>query len=38
MVVWMKNLILMSFVKSYEWNFSYGIEMVQSTYIQYMIK
>ncbi len=26
------------FVKSHEWNFSYGIKMVQSTHIQYMIK
>jgi hypothetical protein len=24
------------FVKSHEWNFSYGIEMIQSTNIQYM--
>ncbi len=26
------------FVKSHEWNFSYGIEMIQSTTIQYMTK
>jgi hypothetical protein len=26
------------FVKSHEWNFSYGIEMVQLIHIQYMAK
>jgi len=36
--VWMKKFIKMFFVKSHEWNFSYGIEMVQSTHIQYMTK
>jgi len=36
MIVWMKNLIQMFFVKSHEWNFSYGIEMVQSTHIQHV--
>ncbi len=28
--------IVMFVVKSHEWNFSYGIQMVQSTHIQYM--
>jgi len=28
----------MFFVKSHEWNFSYEIEMVQSTHIQHMTK
>lgn len=28
----------MFIVKSNEWNYSYGIEMVQSIYMQYMIR
>jgi len=36
MFVWMKNLIQMFFVKSCEWNFSHGVEMVQLIHIQYM--
>jgi len=33
MLIWLKNLIQIFFVKSHEWNFSYEIEMVQSTHI-----
>jgi hypothetical protein len=32
-LVWMKTFIHMFFVKSYDWNFSYGMELVKSTYI-----
>jgi hypothetical protein len=34
----MENLIYIFFVKSYEWNFSQGNKMIQSTHIQHMYK
>ncbi len=33
-----EKFIQMFFVKSHEYNFSYGIEIIQSTHIQYMTK